>query len=150
MEQKYESLRLQNQMCFPLYAAAREVVKRYRPYLEKIDLTYTQYIVMMVLWEEEECSVKSLCEKLYLDSGTLTPVLKSLETKGFLTRRRSESDERIVLVRITDSGFCLREKAVEIPSQIAGCIALKRDEALTLYTLLYKLLSDATEKSAKE
>ena len=113
MEQKYESLRLQNQMCFPLYAAAREVVKRYRPYLEKIDLTYTQYIVMMVLWEEEECSVKSLCEKLYLDSGTLTPVLKSLETKGFLTRRRSESDERIVLVRITDSGFCLREKAVE-------------------------------------
>ena len=102
---RYAGLRLKNQLCFPLYAASREVIRHYRPHLEALDLTYTQYITMMVLWEEREISVKQLGNRLYLDSGTLTPLLKSLETKGYVTRCRSEADERVVLVRLTDTGL---------------------------------------------
>lgn len=147
MDPKYEVLKLENQMCFPLYAAAREVVKRYRPYLDAIDLTYTQYIALLVLWEERQCSVKTLGEKLYLDSGTLTPVLKSLEAKGFLRRRRSEADERVVLVAITEQGEALREKAAAIPAQIAACFALEPNEGRELHRLLYKLLRSADDQA---
>ena len=140
----YDALKLENQLCFPLYAASREVIKRYYPYLEAIDLTYTQYIAMMVFWEQKEISVKELGHKLYLDSGTLTPLLKCLETKGFITRFRSVDDERVVIARITESGEALKEKASAIPGAMAGCIQLEPQEAMQLYNLLYKLLQ--TEK----
>lgn len=137
---KFDGLKLENQLCFPLYAAAREVIKQYHPFLEAVDLTYTQYIVMMVLWSERKISVRDLCKKLYLDSGTLTPVLKSMETKGLLRRYRSAEDERVLIVELSDAGYALREKAVEIPPQIGACIRLEPQEALTLYQLLYKVL----------
>ena len=140
MTRKYEVLKLENQLCFPLYAAAREVVKRYRPHLDAIDVTYTQYITMMVMWEQKEITVKALGEKLFLDSGTMTPVLKSLEAKGYVTRKRSTTDERSVSVFLTDSGEALKEKAVDIPAKVAGCVGLDGEEALQLYQLLYKVL----------
>ncbi len=141
-QNRYASLRLENQLCFPLYAASREIIRLYRPHLEALDLTYTQYITMMVLWEEREISVKLLGQRLYLDSGTLTPLLKSLEAKGFVTRTRSEADERVVLVRLTDAGLALQEKALAVPAGMRACVRLEDDEAATLYRLLYKLLAD--------
>ena len=141
MDKKYDALKLENQLCFPLYAAAREVVKRYRPYLDAIGLTYTQYIAMMVMWEEKEITVKALGEKLFLDSGTMTPVLKSLEAKGYVLRKRSTTDERSVSVILTENGEKLKETAVEIPAKVAGCVGLTPEEALQLYGLLYKVLS---------
>ncbi|MBE7007984.1 MAG: MarR family transcriptional regulator [Ruminococcaceae bacterium] len=137
---KYDKLKLENQVCFPLYAASREVVKRYRPYLDPLGLTYTQYIAMMVFWEQKKCSVKELGEKLYLDSGTLTPVLKSLETKGYVRRYRSTEDERVLLVEVTEEGEKLRDRALEVPVQVGGCVRFDPEEAKTLYRLLYKLL----------
>ena len=146
MDKKYDALKLENQLCFPLYAAAREVVKRYRPHLDAIDLTYTQYITMMVMWEEKEITVKALGEKLFLDSGTMTPVLKSLEAKGYVTRKRSTTDERSVSVFLTDSGEKLKEKAVEIPAKVAGCTNITAEEGLQLYKILYKILSKEGEE----
>ncbi|MBQ8498121.1 MAG: MarR family transcriptional regulator [Clostridia bacterium] len=140
-QSNYDALKLENQLCFPLYAAAREVVKAYRPHLDAIDLTYTQYITMMVLWESKEISVKTLGEKLFLDSGTMTPVLKSLETKGYVVRRRNAADERSVIVLLTEAGEKLRDAAIDIPAKIAGCVGLSSEEALTLYSLLYKILN---------
>ncbi|MBE6794643.1 MAG: MarR family transcriptional regulator [Ruminococcaceae bacterium] len=146
MDKKYDVLKLENQLCFPLYAAAREVVKRYRPYLDELDITYTQYITMMVIWEEKEITVKALGEKLFLDSGTLTPVLKSLEAKGYVVRERSLIDERSVSVKITTKGEKLRDKAVDIPLKIAGCTNLTAEEGVQLYNILYKILaSDGKE-----
>ncbi|MBR5409816.1 MAG: MarR family transcriptional regulator [Clostridia bacterium] len=140
MMEDLEQLKLKNQLCFPLYACAKEVVRRYRPFLDELDLTYTQYIVMLVLWEENEKSVHDLGERLFLDSGTLTPVLKSLEAKGYLTRRRSKADERVLLVALTDEGQALKESAAEIPKKMSACVALEPQEAATLYSLLYKML----------
>ena len=139
-EKRYDALKIENQLCFPLYACAREVVKRYTPFLDEIDLTYTQYIVMMVLWDKKSVTVKELGEILYLDSGTLTPLLKKLEAKGYLSRKRSETDERNLIVTISGQGELLREKAAEVPDKISRCIALETGEAMTLYRLLYKLL----------
>lgn len=138
---KYESLKLENQLCFPLYAASREIIKQYRPYLDALDLTYTQYIAMMVFWEERKISVKKLGKKLFLDSGTLTPVLKSLESKGYVIRSRSKEDERVLDVEITEKGEELKEQAVSIPHSVAGCVKLNNEEAMQLYQLLYKVLS---------
>ena len=140
MDKKYDALKLENQLCFPLYAAAREVVKRYRPYLDELDITYTQYITMMVMWEQKEITVKALGEKLFLDSGTMTPVLKSLESKGYVTRKRSTTDERSVSVFLTDRGEALKDKAVDIPGKVAGCVGLEPAEAAALYETLYKIL----------
>ncbi len=137
---KYDSLKLENQLCFPLYVCAKEVVKRYKPFLDEIDLTYTQYITMMVFWEHKEMNVKELGAYLFLDSGTLTPVLKKLEQKGYITRKRSEEDERILNVAITDVGEKLKEKAVEIPAKIGGCVRLEPREAQQLYQILHKML----------
>jgi len=137
---KYDGLKLENQLCFPLYAASREVIKKYRPYLEKLDLTYTQYITMMLIWEHRTISVHELGEKLLLDSGTLTPVLKSLQGKGYITRTRGKEDERVLYASVTEKGDELRERAVSVPSAIAGCVKLTPDEAATLYKLLYKLM----------
>ena len=137
---KYEVLKLENQICFPLYACSKEIVKRYTPFLEEIDLTYTQYITMMVLWEHKEMNVKELGRHLYLDSGTLTPVLKKLEQKGYVTRKRDTRDERVLNVAVTDSGMELREKAVCVPEKIGGCVNLELEEALQLQKVLQKIL----------
>ena len=137
---KYDCIRLENQLCFPIYAASREIVKRYRPFLDELDLTYTQYIAMMVFWEEKKINVKHLGEKLFLDSGTLTPVLKSLEAKSIVSRYRSKEDERILTVEITPEGEALKEKAVEIPQKMAGCVKLSAEEATQLHTLMHKIL----------
>ena len=141
-EKKYERLTLSNQLCFPLYAAAKEIVRKYKPYLDEIDLTYTQYITMMLMWEHKQMNVRQLGECLYLDSGTLTPVLKKLQEKGFVTRRRSEKDERETIVTVTDEGMALRDKAVGIPEAMGKCVALTPDEAQLLYKLLYRILGD--------
>ena len=139
-DSKYDALKLENQLCFPLYAASREVIKRYRPLLEPLGLTYTQYIAMMVFWERKKCSVKELGEQLYLDSGTLTPVLKSLESKGYVHRYRSSEDERVLLVEITESGEQLRDRALSVPQGIGSCVRLSEEETGQLYGLLYRLL----------
>ena len=140
MESKYDVLKLENQLCFPLYACSREVVKQYHPYLSELYLTYTQYITMMVFWETKKLSVKEVGKQLYLDSGTLTPVLKSLEAKGLVRRYRSSEDERVLLVEITEEGEVLKEKAVSIPQKLSACVNLSSEEALQLYQLLYKVL----------
>lgn len=137
---QFDPLKLENQLCFPLYAAARKVVNLYTPFLSELDLTYTQYITMMVLWEEHSISVKELGKKLFLDSGTLTPLLKNLEKKGFLTRRRSSEDERVTIVELTEEGKNLREKAVEVPGKVAFCIAMEPEDGIKLHEILYKLL----------
>ena len=142
-EQDRSSLRLENQLCFPLYAASREIIKHYRPHLEALDLTYTQYITLMVLWEEKEISVKQLGKRLFLDSGTLTPLLKALEQKGYVSRSRSKADERVLLVRLTEAGEALKLRAAEVPRQMAQCVRLTPEEAAVLYRLLYKLLDEA-------
>ena len=142
MAGKYDSLKLENQLCFPLYACSKEIVRRYKTYLDRLDLTYTQYIVMMVMWEEKELNVKELGDKLFLDSGTLTPVLKKLEAKGYVTRERSKIDERTLIVTLTDSGKELREMAVDIPIGMRGCLKLSDEEMIQLRTMLGKILSD--------
>ncbi|MBR1701464.1 MAG: MarR family transcriptional regulator [Lachnospiraceae bacterium] len=136
----YDTLKLENQLCFPLYAASREIIKKYRPYLDELGLTYTQYIAMMVFWEQKKITVKELGEKLYLDSGTLTPMLKNLEAKGFVRRYRDKDDERVLNVEITKEGEALKERAVNVPAQMAGCISLAPEEAMQLHGLLQKLL----------
>lgn len=142
---KYDVLKLENQICFPLYACSKEVIKRYRPYLEQLNLTYTQYIAMMVLWEYKKVGIKELGRKLFLDSGTLTPVLKSLESKGYIRRYRSAEDERVLIAEITDSGEKLKEQAIEVPSKLAACVQLDSNDAVHLYNLLYKLLATFNE-----
>ena len=141
-EEKYESLKLGNQLCFPLYACSKEIIRKYKPYLDDIDLTYTQYITMMVLWEKKTVNVKTLGECLYLDSGTLTPVLKKLESKGYITRVRSNEDERNLVVTITEEGEALKDKAVNIPSEMGSCVQLTKEEAQVLYNLLYKIIGN--------
>ena len=140
---KYDVLKLENQICFPLYAAAKETVKKYRPFLDELDLTYTQYIAMMVLWEKETVSVKELGEKLYLDSGTLTPVLKSMEAKGLISRRRDCGDERRLCVSATEKGLELRDRALTVPARVSACFNLTENEAVALYGILHKILDNA-------
>lgn len=135
-----EKLKLENQLCFPLYACAKEVVRRYTPLLEPLGLTYTQYIAMMVVWEHKLISVKDMGKQLYLDSGTLTPMLKKMEKAGWICRKRSKEDERMVIVSITEMGEKLHDRAAEIPEKMAGCVTLESDEAKQLYTLLHKLM----------
>ena len=137
---EYNPLKLENQLCFPLYAAAKEIVKRYKPFLDEIGLTYTQYIAMMVMWEKKMTNVKTLGDALYLDTGTLTPLLKKLEAQGLVTRQRSTQDERNLVVTITTKGEALREAALDIPVHMGQCIGISQEEAKTLYDLLYKLL----------
>ena len=145
MKNNYDSLKLENQFCFPLYACAKEVVRRYKPFLDKLDLTYTQYIAMMVLWEDKSLNVRELGERLYLDSGTLTPVLKKLESKGYITRERSEKDERNLIVTISKEGEALKKQALCVPTRMSACVGLSPEEAMTLYGLLYKLLGNFGE-----
>ena len=145
----YESLKLCNQVCFPLYACSKELVRQYTPYLKKLDLTYTQYLVMMVLWEKEEGTSRELAGCLHLDYGTLTPVLKRLEKSELLIRQRMEEDERLLAIRITKKGKELQKKAVDIPMSMASRIGLTKKEFETLYQLTYKALSNMENNSIK-
>ena len=142
MNNKYDCLKLKNQLCFPLYAASKEIVRHYKPFLDELNMTYTQYITMMVMWEHKELTVKELGQYLYLDSGTLTPLLKTLEKKGWVERKRSKEDERVLNVSITESGEKLRESALSVPEQLAGCVKLEPEEAKQLYKILYKILGN--------
>ena len=142
VQEEYDALRLENQLCFPLYACAREVVKKYKPFLDDIDLTYTQYVTMMVLWEKPQVTSKEIGERLHLDSGTLTPVIKKLEEKGLCTRRRAPEDERNLAVSLTDAGLALRDKAACIPGQMGRCIRLDPEDAKALHRILYQLLGE--------
>jgi len=141
----YDALKLENQLCFPLYACSKEIVKRYKPFLDEIDLTYTQYITMMVMWEHKEINVKTLGEYLYLDSGTLTPVLKKLEAKEYISRHRSKVDERNLIITITDMGEKLKNKAVHIPKAVGDCLSISLEELALLHKLLNKLLFQVTD-----
>lgn len=137
---KYDILKLENQLCFPLYACSKAIVRQYKPFLDELDLTYTQYITMMVLWEEKEINVKQLGKKLYLDSGTLTPLLKKLEAKGYLTRTRSSKDERNLVIVITEAGEALKEQAVQVPQKVGDCLQLEIQEIQNLRYLLQKIV----------
>ncbi len=140
MTQTDQYLKLENQLCFPLYACARKVTGLYTPFFKPLGLTYTQYIVMLVLWEQDGITVGDLCRRLYLDNGTITPLLKKLEEHGYVTRSRSREDERVVTVHVTEEGRELQSRAASIPGQVGACVRLDPEEAQTLYKLLYKVL----------
>ena len=143
MEYDYrEAMKLSNQLCFPLYAASRHVISQYTPRLKPLGLTYTQYIVFLALWEKDGCTVGELCEKLMLDNGTLSPLLKKLQQAGYVERTRSEKDDRVVVITLTEKGRALQEDARDIPAQVAYCIDLSPEKAQTLYALLYELLDN--------
>lgn len=137
-----DSLKLENQLCFPLYACSKEVIRKYKPILDTLDLTYTQYITMMVLWEYNDINVKKLGDILFLDSGTLTPVLKKLESKEYISRKRDNNDERNLIISITKKGMELKKEAYIVPEKIGKCINLTPEESIELYRLLYKLLGN--------
>ena len=137
---KYENLKLENQICFPLYALSREIIKMYKPYLDEFNLTYTQYIVMMVMWEEEKIIFKELGKKLHLDSGTLTPVLKKLELMKYITKYRTKEDDRVVMVELTAKGRELREDVIEIPTMVFCNLHLDKEDAIEVKHYLDKML----------
>ena len=137
-----EAMKLANQLCFPLYAAARHVTGLYTPVLRPLGLTYTQYIVFLVLWEKDGLTVGEIGEKLLLDNGTLSPLLKKMEQAGYVRRERSREDERVVVITLTEAGRALQEKAKDVPAKVAGCIDLPPEKAQALYGLLYELLEN--------
>lgn len=141
MEQ-YDSLKLSNQVCFPLYVASKEIIRKYNKFLKELDLTYTQYITMMVMWEVEKENVKDLGEKLYLDSGTLTPLLRKLEYKGYIKREKSKEDERNLSITLTNEGKALKEKAKNIPIEMMKCVNLPLEELINLKDILNKIIGE--------
>ena len=145
--ERYTALRLKNQLCFPLYAVSNIITRRYKPLLDQLNLTYTQYIVMMVLWEEGEVNEKFLCEALFLQSNTMTPLLKKLTEKGYIRKERSGADERKLVITLTESGRALQEKALCVPESIAKEFALTPEEAMSLYQTLYKILEQERKKT---
>lgn len=142
---KYDSLKLKNQLCFPIYLCSKEIIRKYTPLLNELNLTYTQYIVMMYFWEVEESNLKDLGKTLMLDSSTLTPLLKKLELKGYIERTRNLNDERNLVIKLTKDGISLRNKAIDIPSKMGKCVNLSDSEAKTLYSLIYKVLLNVEE-----
>ena len=147
MEYDYhEAMKLRNQLCFPLYAASRNVISLYTPHLKPLGLTYTQYIVFLVLWEKDGLSITEIGEKLMLDNGTLSPLLKKMEQAGYVERRRCRGDDRVVEITLTEEGRAMQEKAKDVPEQVAGCIELPPEKAQTLYALLYELLNNQKNK----
>ena len=144
---KYEKLLLKNQLCFPIYLCSKEIIRKYTPFLEKLDLTYTQYIVMMYFWENKKSNVKELGKTLLLDSSTLTPLLKKLEKKGYITRTRSRLDERNLELTLPDKGESIKDDALLIPEEMGKCINLSNEDAITLYSLIYKVLSNIEEEN---
>ena len=150
MTDKYASLRLKNQLCFPLYAVSNLITRKYKPLLDKLDLTYTQYIVMMVLWEEKQVNEKLLCKALCLRSNTVTPLLKKLEDKGYIKKSKNKDDERNLVITLTEEGEKLQDKALSVPECIAREFHLTQEEASELYRVLYKLLDEEKEKEKKQ
>ena len=149
MEYDYrEAMKLENQLCFPLYAAARNVTNLYTPYLSPLGLTYTQYLVLLVLWEHDGIPVGGIGEKLMLDNGTLSPLLKKLQQAGYIERQRSSEDERVVVITLTEKGKELQVQAKDIPMKVAGCISLPMEKATDLYNLLYELI--CSQKKQRE
>ncbi len=138
----HEAMKLANQLCFPLYAASRSVVNLYTPWLRPLGLTYTQYIVFLVLWEKDGVTVGEICDRLMLDNGTLSPLLKKMQQEGYVEKRRSGEDDRVVIVTLTEKGRQLQEKAKDVPRNVAGCIDLPPEKAQTLYALLYELMEN--------
>ena len=137
---KYDSIRLENQICFPLYTCAKEVIRQYRKPLERLGLTYTQYVVMMVLWEFGGMTEGELGRKVYLDSGTLAPLLKRMEKQGYITRIRPETNERKLLIELTAAGAALKDQATAVPCEMEGCLKLEPDELLHLKRILDKAI----------
>lgn len=142
MEDQDDTLKLEKQVCFPLYACSKEVARAYKPHLDELDLTYTQYITMLVMWEQQELRVKEVGERVYLDSSTLTPLLKRLEEKGYVSRRRSAEDERDLIVTLTPEGEALRERAIGIPRRVTECVGVDPEKVRLLYDLLYEILGN--------
>jgi len=145
----HEAMKLTNQLCFPLYAASRNVISLYTPWLKPLGLTYTQYIVFLVLWEKDGITVGEICDKLMLDNGTLSPLLKKMQQVGYVERKRSEEDDRVVVITLTEEGRALQEKAKDIPGKVAGCIDLPPEKARLLYSLLYELLNNQRYRNNK-
>ena len=151
MDATLDPLRLENQLCFPLYAASRKIVNLYTPYFKPLGITYTQYIVLMVLWAQDGVSVRELGERLYLDSGTLTPLLKKMESSGLVRRERAKEDERVTRIYLTEAGRALHEKCLEIPVHLSRSLgAFSPEDAQTLYDLLYRLLDAEPQCIAEE
>lgn len=148
MADKYEKIKLKNQLCFPIYLCSKEIIRKYTPVLDKLNLTYTQYIVMMYFWENKQSNVKELGKTLLLDSSTLTPLLKKLEKKGYITRTKSSVDERNLVLELTSQGDALKDDALNVPEEIGKCINLEKEEAKTLYSLLYKVLVGIEKENA--
>ena len=146
MDGKYDALRLRNQLCFPLYLCSKEITRRYQPLLEKLDLTYTQYVVMMYYWEMGSSTAKELSEALLLDPSTLTPILRKLEKKGYLKRSRNPEDERSILLSLTSEGLALQDRALAVPTEMANCLGLKEEEAYQLWMLLGKILTNVEKE----
>ena len=142
MEDKYAAIQLKNQLCFPLYAVSNLITRKYKPLLDRLDLTYTQYIVMMVLWEEGAVNEKFLCEALCLKSNTVTPLLKKLADKGFIEKKKAESDERNLVITLTQQGEALKDQALCVPAAMAKEFHLTAEEAEALYRILYKILDE--------
>ncbi len=145
----HEAMKLGNQLCFPLYAASRNVINLYTPYLKPLGLTYTQYITLLALWEKDGVTVGELCGRLMLDNGTLSPLLKKMQQEGLVERKRSEEDERVVVITLTDEGRALQEKVKDVPVKVAGCVDLSPEKAMTLYALLCELLENQKNKQSK-
>jgi len=141
MAGEYDCLKLENQLCFPLYVCSKEIIRKYRPYLDPLGLTYTQYITMMALWEKDSISVMDLGKELHLDSGTLTPLLRKLEEKGLIKRERDPSDERSLIVTVTDEGLKLKDEAKNIPASIGSCLNISVNDAIALHDILKRLMS---------
>ena len=137
-----KSMKLDSQLCFPLYAASRKVVSLYTPHLKPLGITYTQYIMFLVLWEQDGITVGDLCKRLMLDTGTVTPMLKNTEKQGLIKRARSEDDERVVVITLTDEGKALYKKAKDMPAKIGSCVKLSKNEAEALYKILYKVINE--------
>jgi len=140
IENRDQTLLLENQLCFKLYEASKLLISKYLPVLEKLNLTYTQYLVMLLLWENEVLKVKEIGNKLSLDSGTLTPLLSKLQTKGYIKKCRSKTDKRDVFIKITDLGQSLKEEAYTVPEEICKCLSISEEEGITLYQILDKLI----------
>ena len=146
MNDKYEALRLNNQLCFPIYAVSNLITRKYKPFLDELDLTYTQYIVMMVLWEHGQTNERLLCETLCLKSNTVTPLLKKLQDKGYIEKSKDVYDGRNLVITLTNAGKELQDKALSVPECMAKEFRLTPEEAMCLYRILYKLLDEEKNK----
>lgn len=146
MDNKYDCLKLENQLCFPLYVASKEIIRKYKPYLDECNLTYTQYIAMMVMWEKKKLKVTELGNYLFLDTGTVSPLIRKLESKGYVKITRSEKDERMQVISITKKGDKLKEKASKIPAEVGKCVNLNKNDSEELYRVLYTLIDGLQDK----